>query len=148
MQSDKQKVIEEINIIVKNEDEKNIFFKKRSKIMNKVLHAYNTGSGGSYDELIAITKALRYKKENLSEKEAFEGLRNTFYFIDQTNKRGGSKQYKELLTELIKEYGEPESLDSELVKREMKKNQKIKWSNIIIGLIFALFLILIFIFLR
>lgn len=148
MQSDKQKVIEEINIIVKNEDEKNIFFKKRSIIMNKVLHAYNTGSGGSYDELIAITKALRYKKENLSEKEAFEGLRNTFYFIDQTNKRGVSKQYKELLTELIKEYGEPESLDSELVKREMKKNQKIKWSNIIIGLIFALFLILIFIFLR
>lgn len=148
MQSDKQKVIEEINIIVKNEDEKNIFFKKRSIIMNKVLHAYNTGSGGSYDELIAITKALRYKKENLSEKEAFEGLRNTFYFIDQTNKRGVSKQYKELLTELIKECGEPESLDSELVKREMKKNQQIKWSNIIIGLIFALFLILIFIFLR
>lgn len=148
MQSDKQKVIEEINIIVKNEDEKNIFFKKRSIIMNKVLHAYNTGSGGSYDELIAITKALRYKKENLSEKEAFEGLRNTFYFIDQTNKRGVSKQYKELLTELIKEYGEPESLDSELVKREMKKNQKIKWSNIIIGTLFVVLLLSIFIFLR
>lgn len=41
----KQKVIEEINIMMKIEDENNLFFKKRSELMNKVLHTYNTGNG-------------------------------------------------------------------------------------------------------
>jgi hypothetical protein len=131
-----------------NNDENNIFFKKRSVLMNKVLHAYNTGGGGTYDELMAITKALRYKKENLSEDASFKRLLKELYFIEQTNKRGLSKQYKELLTELIKEYGNPEPLDSNLVEKEMSKNQKRIKGNILVGICFALLLILIFAFLR
>lgn len=138
----------EEKLFKQNEDDKNLFFKKRSELMNKVLHTYNTGNGGTYDELMAITKALRYKKENLSEEESFRRFLKELQFIRETNKRGLSKQFEELYVELIKTYGKPESLDSELIKKQTQKNQNIKWSNIIIGLLFAIVLILIFLFLR
>lgn len=138
----------EENVVKKTDDENNIFFKKRSVLMNKVLHAYNTGGGGTYDELMAITKALRYRKENLSEEVSFRRLLNELFFIEQTNKKGLSKQYKQLLNELIKEYGRPEPLDSNLVEKEMSKNQKVKKVNILVGICFILLLILIFAFLR
>lgn len=144
----KEEAFKEITELMKKEDSGNLFFKKRSDIYNKVIHANNTGSGGEYDELMAVTKALRLRDEGVPEDKVFKRLLEDFDFIENTTVKGLSWQYKELYEELIKEYGKPKSLDPDLVSKTYNKNKKIHWLNLIIGTVFVVALILIFTFLR
>lgn len=147
-QSQKEKSFKEIEELMNQENSNNLFFEKRSSIFNKVAHAYNTGSDGAYDELMAITKALRYKKEHISEEESFRRLLEEFNFIEQTTPKGLTWKNKELYEELIKEYGKPKEIEPEFLEKNYKKNLKIHWGNIILGGIFVVLLLVIFFFLR
>ena len=103
--------------------------------------------GAHYEEMEKLAKAMnKINDDNFD--EVAQDLLNDLNYIKLTHSKGLSRGFIPLFNELKEIYGEPDSLEISVISNAYSKNQKIKWSNIIIGLIFALFLILIFIFLR
>lgn len=103
--------------------------------------------GAHYEEMEKLAKAMnKINDDNFD--EIARTLLNDLNFIKLTHSKGLSKGFRPLFEELKEIYGEPDSLETSIISNAYNKNQKLKWSNIIIGLIFALLLVLIFIFLR
>lgn len=103
--------------------------------------------GVHYEEMEKLAKAMnKINDDNFD--EVARALLNDLNFIKLTHSKGLSRGFIPLYEELKEIYAEPDSLETSVILKAYKKNQKLKWSNIIIGLLLALLLVLTFLFLR
>lgn len=103
--------------------------------------------GAHYEEMEKLAKAMN-KIDDDNFDEVARALLNDLNYIKLTHSKGLSRGFIPLYEELKEIYGEPDSLETSVISKAYNKNQKLKWSNIIIGLFFTLLLVLIFLFLR